>query len=203
SAPERADLRTLLRIFREHRPTFQRTGVVLVTLMVMRASRQAIIPLWGDSIGVGASEISLIFGGSMAMEILMFYPVGMLMDRRGRKWTLVPCMFFLALGIMAIPLSSDLTSLVLVGLGIGLANGLGSGINMTLSSDFSPDVGRSQFLGIWRFVTDIGTTGGPLLVGAVTSIASLAFSAVTVGAVGLVGLVVLIRAVPESRPSGG
>jgi MFS-type transporter involved in bile tolerance (Atg22 family) len=111
----------------------------------------------------------------------------------------------LSIGIALIPITSDVLSLTIVGLGIGLANGLGSGINMTLGSDLSPAAGRSQFLGLWRLVSDVGTTGGPLLVAVTTSLASLGAAAVAVGAVGLIGALVLWRVVPETLTdlSGG
>jgi MFS family permease len=121
------------------------------------------------------------------------------MDRRGRKWAALPFISLLSVGIAAIPLTKSLTSLTLVALFIGLANGLGAGFNMTLGSDLSPALGRSQFLGLWRLVSDIGTAGGPLLVAAATSLASLGAAAVAVGGVGVAGVLVLWLAVPETR----
>jgi hypothetical protein len=97
-----------------------------------------------------------------------------------------------------VPLTDDFAGLLLVGVFLGVANGIGSGVNMTLGSDLSPVVGRSQFLGVWRLVSDIGTAGGPLLVAAVTSLASLAAAPVAVALVGLLGTGVMWWAVPET-----
>jgi MFS-type transporter involved in bile tolerance (Atg22 family) len=108
----------------------------------------------------------------------------------------------LAIGMALIPLTSTFAGLLFVGLFLGLANGLGSGINMTLGSDLSPPLGRSQFFGVWRLVSDVGTAGGPLLVAAVTSIATLGAASVFVGAIGLVGATVMWRAVPETLDRG-
>lgn len=193
------DRRTLRGVLGDHRRIFATAGLVALTAQVLRSSRQAIIPLWGDQIGIGPSEISLIFGASAAMEMLVFYPVGLLMDRKGRKWAALPFISLLSVGIASIPLTSDLKSLGTVALFIGLANGLGAGFNMTLGSDLSPAIGRSQFLGLWRFVSDLGTTGGPLLVAVVTSLASLGAAALVVGGVGVGGGLVLWLAVPETR----
>jgi MFS family permease len=171
---------------------------VAVAIQVLRTSRQAILPLWGDHLGLGASQISLIFGLSSGIEMAIFYPIGMLMDRKGRKWAAVPCLVLLSVGMALIPLTSTFAGLLAVGLFLGVANGLGAGINMVLGSDFSPQLGRSQFFGIWRLISDIGTAGGPLLVAAVTSIASLGAAAVAVGGLGLIGAAVMWRAVPET-----
>jgi MFS family permease len=188
-------LRTMLR---DSGQVLRTAGFVAVAIQVLRTSRQAILPLWGDHLGLGASQISLIFGLSSGIEMAIFYPVGMLMDRKGRKWAAVPCLVLLSVGMALIPLTSTFAGLLAVGLFLGVANGLGAGINMTLGSDFSPQLGRSQFFGIWRLISDIGTAGGPLLVAVVTSIASLGAAAVAVGALGLVGAAVMWRAVPET-----
>ena len=43
---------------------------------------------------------------------------------------------------------------------IGFGNGIGSGMIMTLGADYSPIAGRAHFLGLWRLIVDIGSTGG-------------------------------------------
>lgn len=189
---------SMRQVIRDHRRTLGTAGVVAVTFQVLRTARQAVIPLWGDHLGLSPSQISLIFGASSGVEMLIFYPVGMLMDSKGRKWVAVPSLILLSLGMALIPLTSGFVGLMLVGLLVGLANGLGSGINLTLGSDLSPVAGRSQFFGLWRLVSDLGTAGGPLLVAAVTSVASLGAAAVVVAGVGLIGVGVLWRAVPET-----
>jgi MFS family permease len=189
---------SLRAMLRDSGQVLRTAGFVAVAIQVLRTSRQAILPLWGDHLGLGASQISLIFGLSSGIEMVIFYPVGMLMDRRGRKWAALPCLILLSIGIALIPLTSTFAGLLVVGLFLGLANGLGAGINMVLGSDFSPTLGRSQFFGIWRLISDIGTAGGPLLVAAVTSIASLGAAAVAVGGFGLIGAAVMWRAVPET-----
>ena len=185
-------------VLSDHRRILGTAGLVAIAAQVLRSSRQVIIPLWGDRIGLGPGEISLIFAASSAMDFLVFYPVGILMDRKGRKWAAVPFISLLSIGIALIPLTSDLASFTMVALLIGFGNGLGAGFNMTLGSDLSPAVGRSQFLGLWRLITDLGSTGGPLLVAVATSLASLGTAAVTVGGVGVVGVLVLCVAVPET-----
>jgi MFS family permease len=189
---------SLRQVLREHRRTLGTAGIVAVTFQLLRTARQAIIPLWGDHIGLSASQISLIFGLSSGIEMIIFYPVGMLMDRKGRRWAAIPSLLLLSLGLALIPLTSEFIGLLGVSLFIGLANGLGSGINLTLGSDLSPEAGRSQFFGLWRLISDVGTAGGPLLVAVVTSLVSLAAAPIAVAAVGLAGAAVMWRSVPET-----
>lgn len=185
-------------VAKQSRHTLLTAGSVAVIAQVLRSSREALIPLWGDQIGIAGATIPLIFAASAAIESVLFYPVGSLMDRKGRKWAALPAIGLLSLGIAAIPLTTDVVGLTVVALVMGLANGLGSGMNMTLGSDLSPLAGRSRFLGVWRLVTDFGNLGGPLLVAAMTSAATLGAAAITVAGVGATGVAVLWRLVPET-----
>jgi MFS family permease len=164
---------------------------------VLRASRQAVLPLWADHVGIGAASIGVIFGISSAMDMTLFYPAGSASDRWGRKFVALPCMSLLAAGFVVMPLARTFAALVAVGLLLGFGNGLGSGIVMTLGADFSPSRGRAEFLGVWRTVGDVGTAGGPMLASAVIALFSLGPASVAIGAVGIAGAVVVAFAMPE------
>lgn len=202
--PDGAIYQRLGRVVRDHRRVFLTAGLSATAIGVLRAARQAVIPLWGDEIGLGPGEIGIIFGLSSALDMTLFYPVGVVMDRWGRKWAGVPCLLVMAAGLMAIPLASDFVTLTLVGLVTGFGNGLGSGIVMTLGADFSPTVGRGEFLGVWRLVGDLGTAGGPAVVGVVAGVASLGAASVATGGLGLIGagIMAFFMAEPLNRNAG-
>ncbi|MGK2965680.1 MAG: MFS transporter, partial [Tepidiformaceae bacterium] len=147
----------LVGVLRANGGVFLTAGVGVVAIQVLRAARQVVLPLWAVHIGLDASEVSLIFGISVGMEMLLFYPAGSVMDRMGRKWVALPCLGIMSLGMLLIPVAQEFLGLALVGIFVGFGNGLGSGIVMTLGADFSPARGRAQFLGAWRFVGDLGT----------------------------------------------
>ena len=181
----------------DHRHIFATAGFASICLQVMRAGRQAIIPLWGSAIGMDAAEIGLVFTLSSIFDVGLFYPVGVVMDRYGRKWTGIPSMVVLAVSIVLIPLTDSSSSLIAFGVLSGLGNGLGSGINMTLGADFAPAGNRGEFLGVWRLVGDIGTAAGPLVVSAITGAATLGIASVATGGIGLAGAAVFLFFVPE------
>ena len=94
--------------------------------------------------------------------MLLFYPAGSVMDRFGRVWVAVPCVVVLGVGMIALPLTHS--ALAVDGCrrsSAAVGNGMGSGIVMTLGADSAPAVGRSQFLGGWRFVSVLGGSGSP------------------------------------------
>jgi len=181
----------------DYKGIFATAGLASICLQVMRAGRQAIIPLWGSAIGMDPAEIGLVFTLSSVFDVLLFYPVGIVMDRYGRKWTGVPSMVVLALSMALIPLTDSATMLLAVGVLSGLGNGLGTGINMTLGADFAPPGNRGEFLGVWRLVGDIGTASGPLVVSGITGIATLGVASVATGGIGLAGALVFALLVPE------
>ena len=76
-------------ILNKHAPIFTRCGGIIICLMFLRSARQLIIPLWGTEIGLSPSEIGLIFSLSSAIDLLMFYPAGLILDHAGRKVALI------------------------------------------------------------------------------------------------------------------
>jgi MFS family permease len=181
----------------EHRNVFLTAGLATTAIGVLRSSRQAIIPLWGDGLGLSDAEIGVIFGVSSAIDMTLFYPIGIVMDRWGRKWAAVPCLLTMSLGLALIPATDGFAALLGASLLTSFGNGLGSGIVMTLGADFSPPVGRADFLGVWRLVTDIGTAGGPAVLGGLAAAASLGAACVATGGIGLVGAAVMAFLVRE------
>ena len=184
-------------IIRDHRPVFLTAGVGAMSLSVLRASRQAVLPLWADQIGLDAATVQIIFGISAAMDMTLFYPAGSASDRFGRKHVAIPCLTILAIGFLVLPVTTSFVTITLVGVLMGFGNGMGSGIVMTLGADFSPQAGRAEFLGVWRTVSDLGTAGGPLVVAGVAGLLSLGAASTVVGAIGMFGAAVVLLRMPE------
>jgi MFS family permease len=112
----------------------------------------------------------------------------------------VPCVVVLGLFMLALPLTHTALAVTAAAVVAGIGNGMGSGIVMTLGADSAPQVGRSQFLGGWRFVSVIGGSGSPALISLVTAGAGLAAACVTLGGLALVGSGWLAYWVPRYDP---
>ena len=190
---------TLRSVAVSHSGVFLTVGVGVLLLSAIRASRQVVIPLWAEHLGMDATQASLIYGISGAIDMLVFYPAGKLMDRKGRQWVAVPSNIIMGAAMFLIPLSTGFASLMLAALMIGFGNGISSGLNMTLGADFSPDNGRGQFLGIWRFMADAGATGGPVLLSGVTAIASLGAGVAATGVLGFAAAAVFAVTIPRLK----
>jgi MFS family permease len=182
----------------DHKSVFLAAALPVIALGVLRQARQVFLPLWGDSIGLDVAQIGLVVGIATLVDTAVFYPVGIVMDRWGRKWVAVPCLAILAVGFLLLPLTSEMTGFVLVAMLTGFGNGLGAGIIQTLGADFAPEFRRGEFLGIWRLIGDTGSAVGPLVVSFVISLATLALASVVCGGIGLVGAVLMAALIPET-----
>ncbi len=198
-APEAAGEPTVRSILREHRRVFLTVGVGVLLVAAVRTSRQAVIPLWAQHIGLSGQVASIIYGLAGGIDMLVFYPSGKVMDVFGRRWVTVPSMLVMAGALLVMPLTEGAVTLGLVAGVLGFGNGIGSGMVMTLGADFSPAAGRTQFLGIWRELSDAGRTAGPAILSAVTAVVALGTGIVVAGAIGLVAAVVMWRSVPPKR----
>ncbi len=194
SAPPR-----LLDIMRSHARVFATLGLGALLVSALRGSRQVVIPLWADHLGLDPAAASLVYGLSAAIDMAVFYPAGKVMDEHGRIWVALPCTLLMGLSLLIMPLASGVPAFLAVSLAIGLGNGIGSGIIMTLGADASPPAGRHAFLGIWRMLADVGTGGGPLLLSAVTAMASLSAAIAATGMLGLIAAGVFWRWIPRKE----
>jgi Major Facilitator Superfamily. len=78
-----------------HAKIFLTLGIGALLVSAVRASRQAVIPLWAEGIGLDAAATSLIYGFAGGIDMLVFYPAGKVMDRKGRAWVAVPSMLIM------------------------------------------------------------------------------------------------------------
>ena len=182
----------------EYRRVFATAGVAAVAFMLMRAARTVLIPLIGADLELGTTAIGFVVSLSALIDLILFYPAGMIMDRWGRRATAVPSSFMFAASLAALSIVHGFYSLVAVAVALGLANGLSTGIVMTLGTDLAPTERRGEFLGMWRLLTDLGSASGPLAVSLVVTLAPIHAAALFVGALGAAGGVVVYRFVDET-----
>lgn len=193
----------LLHVTRSYAGILTTAGIAQLLAQMIRTGRNSLIPLYAaDVVGLDLQAIGWIVSLSAAIDMAMFYPAGVVMDRWGRKYASVPSFALQGIGMALIPLTFSFETLLMVTLLIGFGNGIGSGTMLTLGSDLAPKESMGEFLGVWRLIGDMGGTGAPLAVGGVADLVGLAMSALVMGAVGLGAAALLGFLVPETlRPA--
>jgi MFS family permease len=193
-----AHLSNLKKIVSANARALSTGGAASVGLQLMRSGRILLIPLFGHFLGLNITDIGMIISFAAMLDAAMFIPVGMIMDHYGRKWASVPCLVLSATSLALLPLTQGYYSLLAASLLAGFANGLGTGSLLTLGSDLAPAKGRKEFLGIWRFIGDIGHAGGPLMIGALINLATLGAAAIATAGIGMVSAAVMYWFVDET-----
>jgi MFS family permease len=189
----------LLSVVRAHYRVLCGAGSGQLLAQTIRASRQVIVPLYGASVlGLELATIGFIMSVAAMVDMSMFYPAGVLMDRWGRKYAIVPCFAIQALGMALLPLAGGAVGLALAASLIGFGNGLGSGTMMTLGADLAPKEALGEFLGVWRLIGDGGGVGAPLVVGGVADALDLPTAALVMAAFGAAAAAVFAFGVPET-----
>ncbi len=191
---EPASLRTTART---HSKALLGPGAGALLIGALRASRQALLPLWAAHVGIDATGVSVIFGVSSGLDMLLFAPAGWASDRWGRKKIAVVCLAILAAGQLVVPVTHSFDALLAVGLLLGFGNGVGSGIVMTMGADLAPRHNRAAFLGLWRFIADTGGALGPFMLSGLIALSAIGPAAVVVGAVGLTAATVMGLRMPD------
>ena len=190
----------LLGVARQHAGLLATLGLAVAVIASARSLRPVLVPLWAVQVGLSAEAVSLLFALTAGVELLLSYPGGSIMDRWGRAWIAVPCAAWMGVGILVLPLAPSAAGLVVGAVVLGLGSGLGSGVVKTLGADAAPTEDRSAFLGLWVLMTDVGSSGGPLLAAGLTAALSLAAASTFLGLVTLGGAVWLAHLLRGGRP---
>ncbi|MED5284022.1 MAG: MFS transporter [Chloroflexota bacterium] len=191
--------------FLDHKNAYLTAGIAAISLQFLRASREIVIPLWGDNIGLRKDEIGYITTLSFAVDSMMFPIAGYIMDKFGRRFTGIPAFMILGFSLVLIgtidsPLLflSGYSTLIIASILSGIGNGISSGLVLTLGSDLSPPDNKGGFLGIWRLISDGGGAAGPTVMGIVANSFSLAIASYSSGFIALIGIFFLRFLVKET-----
>jgi MFS family permease len=192
---------SLASTLRDHRRVFVTLGFGVMLVSAVRATRQAVIPLWADHLGLLPSVAALIYGIAGGIDMAVFYPAGKVMDQKGRRWVAVPSMIIMGVALLLTPFTHGAATLLIAAMAIGFGNGIGSGMIMTLGADHSPSPGRAHFLGMWRLMSDIGSTCGPALLSFMAATLSLGAGVAVTGLIAFAAAGQLAYWIPRARRS--
>ena len=155
-----------------------------------------LIPLYGLSLGMNASQVGLLVGGRSLLAVLFSIHIGVLMDRFGtRRVTL----FFVWSAILLAPVFPLLPwfwPLLLLQIANGAALNFAWSGAQTLIAQLAE--GEAEYIGRFSFYARIGTTAAPIVAGLAWDFGG-AWPAYILGALWGVLLTVALLRAPEAK----
>ncbi|MFT5366840.1 MAG: MFS family permease [Candidatus Latescibacterota bacterium] len=186
-------------IFHAHYRILCTAGVGQLFAQTIRNGRYVFIPLFGaDVLGLDVDDVAYIMSFSGFIDMLVFPVAGVIMDRFGRKFAMIPCFAIQAIGMACIPFTGNYYELLGVTCLIGFGNGIGSGTMMTLGADLAPKENVGEFLSFWRLIGDGGQMGAPMIVGRIADMVGLSPAAFVIAGIGLAASGIFLFFVPET-----
>lgn len=115
---------------------------------------------------LGPRQIGYLATSAVVLALPISFTAGWMMDRFGRKRTMIPGFTGVAVSMSALAASAFLhlsltwyVTLFLIGVALQALTG---GSIQTVGADVAPPQARGTFLGMWRFVGQGGATLGPI-----------------------------------------
>ena len=172
---------------RERRPAAERTSLRadLVSIVLTRAFValalttvaaaligqgivQVMFPVAGkEEVGLDESSIGLLIGVASLLTLLFSFPNGMLVDRFGRKTSLVPGLLFAAGASVLLSFAGDFGGALAAMAVFGVAQAMTMGSTQAFAMDLAPEDKRGAFMGVWSAFQSFGSAVGPLTAGAI------------------------------------
>ena len=152
--------------------------------------------------GLEPDELGVLRGAMAAVAIPIVFTGGYVMDRFGRKYTIVPglilssaSMFFLAATAYT---EASFAWFVAGFIAIHMSANIISGNMQTLGTDVAPAVARGTFFGVSRTVAQGGMVLSPASFGWLTALSTATVGFGFLGATAFVGAIIVISLIPET-----
>ena len=153
--------------------------------------------------GLGPEQIGYLATAAACLSLPIGFTGGWIMDRFGRKRTMVPGFtgVTVAMALLAVSAFAHLSLAWYVGLFLlGVATqALTGGSVQTVGADVAPAEARGTFLGIWQFTGQGGVALGPIIFALLADTVDYGTAFLFTSACAVVVAYLLIRYVPETR----
>ena len=139
-------------------------GIHLMTQGVF----QALFPIQSKvQAGLSDSDVGTLISIASVVTLLFALPNGIIVDRFGRKRSLVPGLFLLSGAALLLAISRDYTGALAVAVVYGVSQSMTTGSSQTYAMDLAPKDHRGAFLGVWSISQNLGSFWGTLAAGAI------------------------------------
>ncbi|MEZ0289802.1 MAG: MFS transporter [Sulfolobales archaeon] len=170
--------------------------IALFLIQGVRSVRQVILPSIGvDLAGLESSTTSFVIGLAGALDVLMAYPAGYVMDKRGRVYAVSMSFSVISIAYVILSLSRDSITFLVGALVLGFGNGLGAGTMITMGTDIYSFLGDKRraalFLTLWQLIGDIGTVATPAIAGVIATYTSITTACLIISILSLASVLIM------------
>ncbi len=142
--------------------------------MMTQGVFSALFPLYvKDTANFDAADIGYMITLASVVIFLVSYPNGILVDRYGRRKTLIPGLVVLGLSGYLLAQSVDAAGIYLMVVIYGIGAGMTTGTSQVYAMDLAPANRRGAFLGIWAAFNHLSSVLAPLLLGLLAEVMGL------------------------------
>jgi MFS family permease len=150
-----------------------------------------------------AASIGILATGSSVISLPIGFLAGWLMDRFGRKVTMVPGFTGVGVALLLVSLTAFLHLpvgwFVAAYLVTVTTQALTGGSVQTIGADVAPPNARGTFLGFWRFTGQVGTSLSPAIFAFFASTSGYGSAFVLLASAALTTAAILVMRVPETN----
>ena len=134
--------------------------------MMTQGVFSALFPLYvREVMNFDAADVGYMITLASIVVFLVSYPNGILVDRYGRRKTLVPGLLVLGLSGYLLAQSMDPRGIYLMVAVYGVGSGMTTGTSQVYAMDLAPESRRGAFLGIWSAFNHLSAVLAPLVLG--------------------------------------
>ena len=155
---------------------------------------------------IAPDELGLLRGAMAALGIPIVFAVGYVMDRFGRKYTIIPGLLLCTGSMLFLSATAYLDAsfawFVAAFVAIHMSVNVISGNMQTLGTDVAPPDARGVFFGASRTIAQGGSTLSPASFGLFAGLASAGAGFIFLGSTAFVGGLIAIFLIPETLRRG-
>lgn len=147
-------------------------------------------------------SIGILATAATSVSLPASFLAGWLMDRFGRKRTMVPGFTAVAASMVLLALTAFLHLsfgwYIAVFLALVIASGLVNGSVQVIGADVAPPAARGMFLGLWRFVGQVGVVLSPIIFALLASTTGYPSAFIFVAAASVMVALLMAFRIPET-----
>ena len=126
--------------------------------------------------GLTPGEIGYLLTAVSVTVLLVSVPNGILVDRYGRKKTLIPGLLILAVSAYLLARIGNLPTAYMAVVVYGIGDAMTTGASQVYVMDLAPEARRGAFLGVWSLFTNTSAVIAPLIAGFLAQYTDFSFT---------------------------